>query len=1253
MLFTQPRHPFFSTGNFVLFRSVLILLAGILPWFGMTGNAQIPGSLDTSFVAKVGVNGGTVSVITPYQNGKVVIGGNFQSVNQRSTAAIAILNQDGSVDPAFSVADGPNNAPLAIAVQADGKILVAGDFQKFNRVSVPGLVRLNADGSVDTSFVPAINPVLTCRRVAVQADGNILVATNGFTLSRLRPNGSIDPVFNNGTPLQASVAEVVPLANGQILVAGGFPDTTTPTFHEVRRLFANGSRDSTFTALTDGAIVSMIVQPDSQIFLAGTFASVNNVFRNGLARLSPFGSLDTTFSSPLTGGEFEVYNSARSSDGTYYIVGKKLTAASGTAKIIRLTFDGSYFVSLNPIPEPTPTTQFYRSVYVQPDQGVLLGGDFNTVNGSSVPGGVLRLTSNSVIDTSFAPAGGAQTTGNVQALAVQPDAKIVFGGQFNTVLGKTYVGLTRATLDGQIDPTFTQGSGFGLATTQNPPPVMSIYDIGVQSNGGILVAGLFTSYNGVSRNGFVRLNDTGNVDASFNPTVNGSILAFAIQSDDKILIYGTFTTVNGTARNGIARLNADGTLDQSFTPTGVIPTSVRRVVIQRDGKCLLVGATITRLNANGTPDTGFSAPVPDQTATDAFVLPDFRILVIGKFQRLNSFNSPSAARLNPDGSFDPTFFSTVVSQQMEQPNRIAVQPDGQIVIVGNPARVTTGSLGTGLVRLNPDGTVDPTFSTGTGFRLTAQVEAPLTPAFPLQVNAVQVLPSQGLLCGGSFELYNGQASRGLARIEAGALCQYSLSPSSAFFPQAGGAGSVTLTVTGGCAWQAFGVPSWITGFPTSGTGTQTITFNVAPNPGTMRRAFISIGGQPFTVVQGDACSFTLNPTAANFNYQAATGTLTITASSPDCQWTALNLPDWITGIPFSGQGTQTFTYSVNTNSGFTRSAAINIGGQTITITQMANPCPFQVSPLEFSSTGKFLLKTITVTANPGCTWKAVSSVTWIGIIGSANRTGSGTVTLAISANPLDGPTDRRIGAVSVAGQTIVITQRPGRRRTTIGVQRPSNSKFYLRYSPTTGFAEKEFIYGTGNDIALSGDWDGNGTDSVGVYRNGTFFLRNSNSAGTADLAFPYGVPGDIAVTGDWDGDGIDTVGVFRNGVFYLRNSNTPGPADIQVFYGQTGDKPVVGDWNGDGVDTVGIFRAGVFYLRNSNTNGFADIQVSFGLATDLPIVGDWDGDGTDTIGVYRNGEYYMRNFNTTGPFSILAYYGTSADVPIKGDWIHQ
>jgi hypothetical protein len=225
---------------------------------------------------------------------------------------------------------------------------------------------------------------------------------------------------------------------------------------------------------------------------------------------------------------------------------------------------------------------------------------------------------------------------------------------------------------------------------------------------------------------------------------------------------------------------------------------------------------------------------------------------------------------------------------------------------------------------------------------------------------------------------------------------------------------------------------------------------------------------------------------------------------------------------------------------------------------------------------------------------------------------------------------------------------------TTGVFRPTNGLLYLKNQNTTGFADLALNYGIGGDYPVVGDWDGNGTVTIGIYRNGYFYLRNSNTIGFAEVVFPFGNPGDQAIAGDWNGDDIDTIGVFRpsTGQFLLRNSNTEGAAEMSFYLGNVGDVGIAGDWNGDGMDTTGVFRPsnGIIYLKNTNETGFADAALNYGLPGDKPVTGDWDNDGIDTIGVYRNGQFYLRNENTIGFAEIIFGLGNPGDIPIAGNW---
>jgi len=225
---------------------------------------------------------------------------------------------------------------------------------------------------------------------------------------------------------------------------------------------------------------------------------------------------------------------------------------------------------------------------------------------------------------------------------------------------------------------------------------------------------------------------------------------------------------------------------------------------------------------------------------------------------------------------------------------------------------------------------------------------------------------------------------------------------------------------------------------------------------------------------------------------------------------------------------------------------------------------------------------------------------------------------------------------------------------TTGVFRPSNGLLYLKNINTTGFADLALNYGMGGDYPVAGDWDGNGTATIGVYRGGKFYLRNSNTVGFADIVFAFGQIGDQPIAGDWDGDGVDTIGVYRpsNGLFMLGNTNSSGAAEMSFFLGNVRDVGIAGDWDGDGLDTTGVFRPsnGIIFLKNTNATGFADVALNYGIPGDKPVTGDWNSDGIDTIGVYRNGTFYLRNTNTIGFADIVFDLGIPGDMPIAGNW---
>lgn len=171
------------------------------------------------------------------------------------------------------------------------------------------------------------------------------------------------------------------------------------------------------------------------------------------------------------------------------------------------------------------------------------------------------------------------------------------------------------------------------------------------------------------------------------------------------------------------------------------------------------------------------------------------------------------------------------------------------------------------------------------------------------------------------------------------------------------------------------------------------------------------------------------------------------------------------------------------------------------------------------------------------------------------------------------------------------------------------------YINSLGDEPVSFIYGRAGDEVLVGDWDADGKDTIAVRRGVTNYYRNSLSGGPADGFHNFGRVADHVLVGDWDGDGSDTVSVHRGRTFFVNNSLT-GTHVAGFIYGRDGDVPLGGDWDGDGTDTFSVIRGTTIFINNTLRGGNIDAK-ELALAGDVLLVGDWDGNGTDTLGVVR------------------------------------
>ena len=236
-------------------------------------------------------------------------------------------------------------------------------------------------------------------------------------------------------------------------------------------------------------------------------------------------------------------------------------------------------------------------------------------------------------------------------------------------------------------------------------------------------------------------------------------------------------------------------------------------------------------------------------------------------------------------------------------------------------------------------------------------------------------------------------------------------------------------------------------------------------------------------------------------------------------------------------------------------------------------------------------------------------------------------------------------------------------RDSVGIVDTSTGEWYLL---DLGGNTTKFFYGDPGDLPMVGDWDCDGDETPGLYRqsDGFVYLRNSNSQGPADIRFFFGNPGDSPLAGDFNADGCDTVSIYRpsEGRVYIinelgANEGGLGPADLTYFFGNPGDNPYVGDFDDDGIDEVGLHResTGLVYFRFTHTEGVADHSFVFGdpgdkiMAADFPAVAP---PGPDTVGLFRPSTctIYLRYTNTQGVADETLSYGVPAGLPVAGEF---
>jgi uncharacterized delta-60 repeat protein len=663
---------------------------------------------------------------------------------------------------------GANGTVTALAVQPDGKILVGGIFTTLGGAPRDRLGRLNADGSIDTSFNPGANDAVNT--LVVQPDGKILVGGWFTTLGggaqnyigRLNADGSPDTSFNFNAFVNFAVSALAVQPDGKILVGGVFTVLAGDFRSRIGRLHPDGSLDVTFNPGASGGVFDLAIQTDGKILVGGEFTTLGGAARNNMGRLHADGLLDTSFTSDAN----DVVRALAVQPDGKILVGGYFTTLGGLGRnqIGRLHAGGAVDAPFNPGASNDGFFSSVDAVAIQPDGKILVGGAFTTLGGAAHKS-IGRVNAEGVPDATFNP----EASNAVYAMAVQPDGKISVGGSFETLGGVGRNNIGRLHADGSTEVTFTLGTDLNG----------TVFALAVQPDGRVVVGGVFDTLGGSARQRLGRFYPDGRGDHSLYNVCCGSnslVLALAVQPDGKLLVGGSFTSLEpGFTHNSIGRLNPNGSSDTTFNSSGTIGT-ITSLALQPDGKILVGGGfttfggvtrnRITRLNADGSLDTTFN-PGANDTVSSLAVQPDGKIVVGGRFTGLGGGTGTTPrgriGRLEADGlvdmSFNPDADNTVEA--------VALQADGKI-LVGGLFTTLGGETRHSIGRLNADGLLDTSFNPGA-----SAAPGPTTMVITLAVQA-----DGGILVGGNFTTLGGALRNRIGRLSAGGLIDATFNPGS-------------------------------------------------------------------------------------------------------------------------------------------------------------------------------------------------------------------------------------------------------------------------------------------------------------------------------------------------------------------------------------------------------------------------------------------------------------------------------------------
>lgn len=660
-------------------------------------------SLDTSFIP-VGPTSAPTGGVTDSQGRVYLAGGFFSYDGNVGYNYLVRLKPDGSLDTSFKLQ--LSNSVASIRLQSDGKILVAGGFSSYGpfetATNVPGLLRLNANGTVDSGFTAQLPEYSYLSAMTVDNAGRIIVARNNTPadIIRLLPNGQVDPSFTFTETLSSYASTLAALPDGKVLVGGSF---TTPT-NRFFRLNANGSLDSSFdvgVGFNSGSISAIEVDFQGRLWVAGqSFTSYKGVNANRMvilqgdgpnlkfithpaSRVVDLGTASVQFTASATGNNG--FSFRWNKNGTPLTDGGRVSGAlTNTLTISNITSADAalYTVTATSPSASLSSNAALLTVLAGPEitsdplsQTVDIGGTV-TFTGSAVGAGTLTyqwLLFGNTVSNGDGITGA--TTPTLTLTGVDFDNVGDYSLRVTNNLGTATTAAANLTVEKRP----------GNLVGDKPQPRFNgdVHAIHIFADGSYLVGGRFTTVSidggvSTSRNRLARFLPDGSLDPNFSPTFNNDINAIEVDSAGRIFVGGNFTSViiGGITTNvtRVARFTVALQLDSAFDTSTAGPSggTVNALAPLGNGS-VYVGGTFTsvgavstadvrgvvRLGANGSLDTGFKSQLNANGVINTLLLRGNKLLIGGQYNTWGTSYGTGAGMVlvSATGAMDAGFSS--------------------------------------------------------------------------------------------------------------------------------------------------------------------------------------------------------------------------------------------------------------------------------------------------------------------------------------------------------------------------------------------------------------------------------------------------------------------------------------------------------------------------------------------------------------------------------------------------------------------